>query len=91
MIWGRSAASPSAWRSRFAARVQALLEVDKGLRRPEPFLQLLARDQLPRTLEEHGEDVQRLVLEAEPNARLAQLPRPLIQLEDAEPDDALGG
>ena len=65
--------------------VDPLLEVDEGLASPDLRLDLLARDHLTGALDEQGEEFQRLRADAHVPAVLAQLERPGVELEHAEP------
>ena len=55
--------------------VQAVLEVDECAVGPQPIAQLVARQQLARMLEHQRQHGERLVLQPEPHAVLAQLSR----------------
>ena len=64
--------------------VQAVIEVDERVVRPEPPPQFLSRDHGARMLEEHREDPERLFREPHPQALLAQLVRSNVDLEATE-------
>jgi hypothetical protein len=64
-----------------------VLEVDERARGPEPLPQFLARDEITRSLQQQGEDVEGLSRQAEAHAGLAELTGVEIQLEHAELDD----
>ena len=61
-----------------------MIEVDERVRRPERLLKLLAADDLAGTLEQHRQDLDRLLLKPNPQAPLAQFTRDEVQLEDPE-------
>jgi len=64
--------------------VQALIEVYKGVGGPELLLQFVPGDGLTRTLQQHGQDFDRLTLQPDLDSLFAQLPRPRVELEDPE-------
>ena len=68
--------------------VQAVIEVDESVGGPELLLQLLAGDDLAGAVEQESQDLERLSLEAEPHAILAQFPGGEIELEDSEAGDS---
>jgi hypothetical protein len=68
-------------------RVQAVFEIDKCIRWPELFLQLLARDRFPRPLQQHLQDRERLALQTNADSRLAQLLCMRRELVDAKTRD----
>ncbi|HEY8549672.1 MAG TPA: hypothetical protein VIL35_06945 [Vicinamibacterales bacterium] len=68
--------------------VQTMLEIDERVVRPETFPERFARHQLAGLFEQHREQLQGLLLEVEPRARLPQLAGTQIELEDAEPDQS---
>ena len=72
-------------------RVQAVLEIDECPLRPEALAQLLAADDLARPLEQGSQNAERLLLERDAEAALAELSRSEIDLEGAEPDDVRRG
>ena len=55
--------------------VQTVLEVDERAVRPEALAQLLARDQIPGPIQQLDQHFERLFLQADEHARLAQLAR----------------
>ena len=67
--------------------VQAVLEVDEGAVRPEPAAQLLAPTTSPGRSSSADQNPQRLLLQRDAEAALAQLAVAQVQLEGAEPDD----
>jgi len=68
----------------FDRGIQSVLEVDKGAVRPELLAQLLAGDHEARLLKQALQDFERLALETDPDAVLAQLPCSRIELEASE-------
>jgi hypothetical protein len=66
--------------------VQALLEVDEGIRTPQPPAQFLARDHLLVILKQDPEDLERLPAEADPGPVLPDLPSLPVEFESAEPN-----
>src|SRR5215469_14084965 len=50
--------------------VQAEIEINKSVLRPQALLQFFAGDDLPRSLQQHGKDLQRLILELDLETRL---------------------
>jgi hypothetical protein len=65
-----------------------VLEVDEGPVRPQPLAQRLAADDIARLLEQGDEYAERLFLERDAEAALAELSIADLQLERGEPDDA---
>jgi rhodanese-related sulfurtransferase len=65
-------------------RVQPVLEVDESIPLPRALPQFLPRDELPRAFEERDQDLERLLLQAEPGATTEQLTGHRIELESAE-------
>jgi hypothetical protein len=63
------------------------LVIDEGVAGPQAPSQLLARDGLSRTLEQGSEGSKGLFLNADASAGFAELARPQVQFEHAEPDD----
>jgi hypothetical protein len=51
-----------------------VFEIDKRVRGPEAFLQLLAGDYLTRTFQQDRKDLERLPRQAKPKAVFAQFP-----------------
>jgi len=62
-----------------------VVEVDEGVGRPKPALQLLARDNFPGTLQQECEDLIRLFLDFDLDAAPAQFSGARIEFVDAEP------
>jgi hypothetical protein len=69
------------------ALVQAALEVQVDVRRPQPLPDLFARDELTRLLQQRAEDLERLLLDRDPPALPSKLAGREIDLEDAEAHD----
>ena len=65
-----------------------MLEIDERAIWPEPLTQLLARDEIARSLQQQRQDLKGLSRQAEAHPCLAQFTCVEIQLEHAEPDDA---
>ena len=65
--------------------IEALLEVDESIGRPQPLPQLVARHHLAGMLQEQEENLKRLLLEADPGALPPQLSGPNVHIEHAEP------
>ena len=61
--------------------IQAVLEIDECLRRPQSLPQLLAGDEFAGTIQQRLENLKRLIGEIDPDAGLPQLARAQIQLE----------
>ena len=66
--------------------VEAVIEIDPGVRRPEPLPQLLAQHDLTVSLEKHLQDSEGLVLESDLHATLAHLARAQVYVKHAEPN-----
>jgi len=81
---GVSAVSPKASRRRLIVLLRTVLEFDERILGPEPLLELLPGDHLPRMLDECEQDLERLLVKFDSDALLAQLSRPGIHLERAE-------
>lgn len=64
--------------------VEAVFELAERVPRPEPLLQLLSGDNFPGMLEQSQQNLQRLFVEFDADALLAQLPRRRIHFERAE-------
>jgi hypothetical protein len=64
-----------------------MLEVDKGVSRPQPVPQFAARHEFARPLQKGRQQVKRLILEVQPDAGLSQLAGADVQLEGIEPDE----
>jgi hypothetical protein len=69
--------------------VQAVVEIHKCINRPEPAAQFFPGNDFPGMLEEHGQDLERLLLESHLDAVPAELTGTEIHFEDAEADDAV--
>jgi hypothetical protein len=64
--------------------VHAVLEIHKRAVGPQPIANLLTRDHIACALEQHAENVKRLVLQPHTDATLAQFTRTKIHLELVE-------
>jgi hypothetical protein len=62
------------------------VEIDERLARPQPALQLIPRDQVAWPFQQRGEDLERLVGEADLRALLAQFTRAGVEVEGPEVD-----
>jgi hypothetical protein len=71
------------------AEVQALVEVDVGVAAPDLLAQLFARDQLARARGQQRQHLERLLLDLDRQAALAQLARAQVKLELTEAEHAL--
>ena len=67
-------------------RVEGVIEIDEGVGGPEPLAHRLAGDHLARALEEHHQQLKRLLLQLQPDALAPKLPRLEIDFEGPEPD-----
>ncbi len=63
--------------------VQGVLEIHEGIFTPQLLLQFLTRDQFAGTLEQKGEDLEGLRLQADAAARFAQLACAQVEFEGA--------
>src|SRR5687767_10203346 len=70
--------------------VQAVLEIDEGVRFPQAIPQFLARGNLAGMLEERGEDLPRLVLEPDTVSVTVQLTSGRVELERSKPQKLSG-
>ncbi len=69
-----------------------MVEIHEGVRRPEPLAQLVARQDLAGTLQQHGEHLEGLLLQLEFRAVLAQLAGTQVHFANAEAIEArIGG
>jgi hypothetical protein len=64
-----------------------VVEIDERAVWPQPLTQLLARDEIARSLQQQREDLEGLSREVEARPCLAQFSCVEIQLEHAEPDE----
>jgi hypothetical protein len=69
--------------------VQAVVEIHKCVSRPEPAVQLFPGNDFTGTFEEHGQDLEGLLLESHLNTIPAELTGTEIHFEDAEADNAV--
>ena len=74
----------------FDRRVQPMLEVDERAVGPQPAPELVAGQHFSRPLEQHRQQLERLVLQPEAHAVLPQLSRAEIELESPESESAVG-
>ena len=65
-------------------RVQAVFEIDEGALGPKAAAQLVAPDDIALRLNQRREDAERLFLETNADAALAQLARSEVHLEGTE-------
>src|SRR5437879_1719039 len=68
--------------------IQTAVEVHKRVGRPELVLEFFPGDHLPRTFQQHGEDLESLISELDLQALLTQLPGLRVDFERAKTDDA---
>jgi hypothetical protein len=61
-----------------------MVEIDEGIGRPNLSPQFLARDHIAGAIQQRRQDLQRLTLQAQPYAALAQFARANIQFEIVE-------
>ncbi len=73
----------------FDRGVQPVLEVDERAFRPQALPQLVARQDLARLLEQHDQHLERLILQPQADAVLAQLARAHVELESSESKSVL--
>jgi hypothetical protein len=64
--------------------IQVVLEIDEDLRRPEPVLELLTRDDLAGALEEQRQDLEGLFAQADAHASFVKPTGREVDLELAE-------
>ena len=83
---GLSASSISASRSLLMALFQTALEVDERVRRPKLFLEFFPRHDLAGTLQQHIQNLKRLLLQLDFAALPAQFAGLKINLEDPKPN-----
>ena len=63
-----------------------MVEIDEGVGRPELLLQLLPGDHIAGTLQQHGQNLEGLLLEFDPQPVPAQLAGVQVGLKGAEAD-----
>jgi hypothetical protein len=68
--------------------VQAVVEVDEGVRRPDSLSQLLSRNRLTRPGKKRSQYLKRLILKTYLEALLSQFTSGEVGFKDAEPDNA---
>ena len=61
--------------------MQAVVEVDERPLRPQPFLQLLTRDDAARARQQHVENEERLLLQADASAVGDQFARVVVECD----------
>jgi hypothetical protein len=64
--------------------VEPVIEVYEGIRGPEPLLQILAHYDLAGVLDQHGQDLKRLLLNSDLQSMLSEFAGAEIKLEDAK-------
>jgi hypothetical protein len=64
--------------------IQAMIEIDEGIGRPDCFAQVVARDDLTCVLQERGQDLKRLFLQPDASPILAQLSGGQVRLKNAK-------
>jgi hypothetical protein len=64
-----------------------MFKVNKSVAGPKPAAQLLPRDDLTRPLEQHRKNLERLFLEPNPRATLAQFSGAEVSLENPEANE----
>ena len=64
--------------------VEPVVEVYEGIRGPEPLLQILARYDLADVLDQHGQNLKRLLLNSDLQSVLSEFAGTEIKLEDAK-------
>jgi hypothetical protein len=69
--------------------VQAVVEIHEGVGRPEPAPQLFPGKNFTGTLEEHGQDLERLLLESHLSAVPPEFTGAEIHFEGTKADDAV--
>ena len=69
---GLDAESPRASRNLVDRGIQAVIEVDEGVRGPELLLQFFARDDIAGAVEENGQHLERLPLQAQFGSAFAE-------------------
>ena len=68
----------------FDSRIDAVIELDDGVVRPEPLPDVLAQHHLARVIEQHEQDLEGLVLKANADSVFAQFGRSNVQLEGSK-------
>ena len=64
-----------------------MIEVYKGVGWPKTAVQFLSRNDFTRTLKEHGQDLERLILKPYFDAIAAKLPSTQVGFKGSEADD----
>src|SRR5437762_1952195 len=68
--------------------VDRIIEINVGVPRPQPLLNIFPGDDLTRAFNKHAENLKRLLLQLESDAVLSKFSRPCVQLKDTEPMDS---
>jgi|HubBroStandDraft_4_1064222.scaffolds.fasta_scaffold1537874_1 hypothetical protein len=71
--------------------MEAVVEIDEGVRGPKAGPEVFARDHLAAVLKKDGEELYRKALKGYAKAALAQLTAADIQLKEAESESLDGG
>ena len=75
---------PQSLAQSFDGTVDAVLEINEGILRPELLSDLFAGHQLARTLQQHGQDLEGLTVQLDLQSVLAQFSCTEIDFEDTE-------
>ena len=67
-----------------------MVEIHEGVGGPKFLAQFLARDHIAGALQQQGQHLERLLLQAKLRAVLAQFARGEVELEDSKPRDSAG-
>jgi hypothetical protein len=70
----------------FDHAVQAMLEIDVGIGRPQPLGQLVTGNQLAGSFQKHGQNLERLFLQIKLAAIDRKFPRPQVEFELSKAD-----
>src|SRR5579863_4403702 len=87
-IAGARSGIPESFADLVYGGVEAVIEIDEGIGGPEFLADFFAGDDVAWALEEQGQDLKGLVLQAELRPVLAQLAGGQVKFEDAEADDS---
>src|SRR5215469_10344474 len=71
--------------------VEALIELDESVRRPDVFAQLFAADDLSAIFQQKAQDLERLVLQLDPGTLLAQFTAVQVEFKHPEPHEFRAG
>ena len=69
---------------------ETFVKIHEDAGRPDPVAQFFPRDHLAGTLQEHHENLERLVLQLDLRPLPAHLPGPQIDFENSEPNNVVG-